>query len=620
MQSEAERNRTFGRRALLLGGLQAALATVLVGRMTYLSVFERDRFKLLAEDNRVSLRLLPPRRGQILDRFGRPIAENRDDYRLVLIPEQVQDAEALLAQLTRAYNLTEDDLARIRRDLKRNPKFVPVEIARNLNWDQFARLNVALPDLVGLQPQSVFIRSYPDGAAVSHLLGYVGAPGEKLLEEDKDPLLRFPGFKVGKGGIEKAFETSLRGKSGADRVEVNARGRVIRNLDRVEPVQGDNLVLTIDQELQAFAAQRLEGESGSALLMSVDTGEVLTYASVPGFDPNSFSAGIRTAEWRMLNEDERNPLINKPVAGLYTPGSTFKMIVALAALEAQMMQEDTRVYCSGRFRLGNHTFNCHKRGGHGVLDMGRAIAASCNVYFYTAGQRIGIDRIAAMARQFGLGERYDLPLPSQKRGVVPDPAWKMKRFNKAWLPGETLNTAIGQGYILATPLQLAVMSARLASGRAVVPKLVRQGREPEKAPLLNVSQEHLAFIRQSMSDVVNAGGGTARRARVNIEGMTIAGKTGTAQVRRISAEERRRGVIKNDALPWKLRDHAMFVGFAPVEAPRYACAVVVEHGGSGGAKAAPIASAILAKALERDPLAKPAFLTSAPLKIAKVAT
>jgi penicillin-binding protein 2 len=608
MESEADRNRTFSRRALLLGAGQVGVGFVLTGRMAYLSVFQASDYALQAEDNRVSLRLMPPRRGLILDRFGVPLALNRQDYRLAIIPEQIGDLEATLASVQKLVPLTAADLDRIRKQIKIVPRYLPVEVAKNVDWAKFAALNVQLPELTGVQPIQGYTRSYPDGPAVAHLLGYVGAPTKEQADENGTPLFRLPGFKVGKQGLEKAVDERLRGVAGASRVEVDAYGKVVRDLDKVSDQPGKSLVLTIDRELQVYASQRLANEAASAILMSVDTGEVLAYASMPGFDPNSFSDGISRDLWASLQADEKNPLMNKPVGGQFPPGSTFKMITAMAALESGLVQPEDRAFCSGRYMLGKHAFHCHKRRGHGSVNLTSGIYLSCDTYFYTIGRQIGADRIAAMARKFGLGETYDLPIPWQKAGLVPTPAWKQKRYSQDWLVGETLNYSIGQGYLLTTPLQLAVMAARIASGRQVVPRLYRSDSEPTVAPLLDVNHDHLGLVRQAMADVVNARGGTAGGARLGMGELTMAGKTGTAQVRRISMDERRRGVRTNNSLPWKQRDHALFVAFAPVAAPRYAIAVVVEHGGSGSKAAAPVARDIMKLALQRDPLAQRALL------------
>lgn len=602
MESEAERTRLFSRRSLLVGGAQLAFFGVLAGRMGYLAFIDGQRYALQAENNRVSVRLIPARRGLILDRTGKPLALNRDDYRLQLIPEETPDLEQTLAAITRIYPLSEEELARIRRDVRRSPRFMPVEIARGLDWDGFSELNVRLPDLPGVVPAAGMTRLYPAGASVGHLLGYMAVPNAATVEADPDPILRLPGFRVGKEGIEKAFDTALRGKAGAARVEVNAFGRVVRDLKRDDGLAGAPLHLTIDDDIQRFAAMRLEGEAASAIVMGVETGEILALASVPAYDPNALSDGISAVEWQALLEDERHPLINKPVQGLFPPGSTFKMIVALAGLESGLIDPADRVFCSGRYRLGSHIFHCWKRRGHGPVDMAQGIFQSCDTYFYDIGRKIGIERIAQMARRFGLGETFDLPTTAQKAGLVPDREWKQRVKRQPWLIGETLNAAIGQGYMLATPMHLAVMTARLASGRAVRPQLVRPAAGFATAPPISgIDPAHLAFVRQAMADVVNARGGTAAGARLK-GGFVMAGKTGTAQVRRITMAERRRGVLRNEDLPWRFRDHALFVAYAPAEAPSYAISVVVEHGGSGSAAAAPVARDIMERVLARDPL------------------
>jgi penicillin-binding protein 2 len=608
MESEAERSRTFSRRALALMIGQSSLGAALIARMGYLSVFDSSKYRLAAEENRISLRIILPRRGLILDRFGVPLALNKLSFQLQLIPEQVNDVETTLATINQVWPLSAEDIQRIERDMERLPKFMPIQVGTNLPREAFSALTVRLPTMPGVQTVQGTARYYPDGAAVGHLLGYVASPTQEQAKKETDPLLAVPGFKVGKDGLERAEEKSLRGKAGARRVEVNARGRIIRELDTVADTPGDSMVLTIDRELQVFTAQRLAEEAASAIVMSVDTGEILALASVPGFDPNSFSDGISKTEWNMLSNDERNPLMNKPSRGMYPPGSTFKMITALAALESGLITPENAFFCSGKYKLGNNTWHCHKRRGHGRVTMLSGIFQSCDVYFYNIGRIIGADKIAEMARRFGLGETYDLPVPWQKKGIVPDPAWKEKRYGKDWLVGETLNYSIGQGYLLTTPLQLAVMVSRIASGRAIIPKLIRDSSEPEIAPLLNINPEHMALVRQGMADVVNGRGGTATGSKLKIAGFQMAGKTGTAQVRRITKEERRRGVRKNENLPWRERDHALFVAFAPVENPRYACAIVVDHGGSGSRAAAPVARDILAMAIERDPLAQRALL------------
>jgi penicillin-binding protein 2 len=594
MKNDVSRQTGFTRRALLLGGGMGLIGTALVTRMAYLSIFEGEQYRLASEENRVQLRLIPPRRGWIVDRSGKPLAINKPDYRLELIPQDIADLDAVLARIAKILPITTEQELRIRADVALQPAYMPVEVARNLGWPAFAALNVQIADVPGLQPVQAFSRVYPDADQFAHLLGYVGAPTPAQYRENKDPLLIFPGFRIGKDGIERHEDRNLRGQAGAQRVEVTARGKVVRELDIRSDTPGETLMLTIDRDLQNFAARRLGDNSASVIVIDCLTGDVLTMVSMPAYDPNVFSTRVPAALWQELQQSDHTPLLNKSAMGLYPPGSTFKMVTALAALEAGV-PPDEGVRCTGRYRLGNNTWHCHSRRGHGFVNMHSALPKSCDVYFYAYGRQIGIDAIAAMARRLGLGQKYDLPLPGQAAGIVPDTAWKQRRYNTPWNAGETLNTAIGQGYLIANPLQLAVMTARVASGRAVVPRLIAgaPGAAPPVFEPLGIPEEHLAIVRQGMWDVINSGIGTARGGRSPISGVHFAGKTGTAQVRRITAEERRRGVKKNEALPWKQRDHALFVAFAPTEEPRYAVSVIIEHGIAGGRYAAPIARDVL---------------------------
>lgn len=591
LRTEAERTQIFARRAVLLGGGMGLVGATLGARMAYLSLFEGEKYRLASEDNRVSLRLIPPRRGWIVDRSGLPLAANAPDYGLELIPEQVRDLEATLRAIMRVLPLTLEDLARIRFDVARRPGAMPVAVASGLAWQQFAALNVRLHDLPGVVPVQSFARVYAGGSAFAHLLGYVGTPTPEQYSRDRDPLLVFPGFKLGKDGIERTQDALLRGKPGARRVEVNARGKIIRELDTQSDVPGASVRLTIDRGLQEYAARRLGSESASVIVMDCQTGDVLCLLSSPAYDPNVFSTRVTSKLWAELQSSDAHPLINKSAQGLYPPGSTFKMMTALAALQAGIGPEAS-VVCRGVYRYGRGLWHCHSRRGHGHVDLHTAIPQSCDVYFYTYGRAAGNQAIADMARRFGLGQKFDLPLPGQAKGIVPDAAWKTKRYGKDWTIGETLNASIGQGYLIANPLQLAVMAARLATGRAVVPRLLADAPH-SPAPSLGIPEDHLALIRQGMVDVVNGRGGTATRSRIMVDGVVMAGKTGSAQVRRITMAERRRGVTRQEQMPWKFRDHALFVAFAPVVNPRYAVSVIVEHGMHGGSAAAPVARDVL---------------------------
>lgn len=567
---------SFSRRAWLLGMGQAGVGALLVGRMAWLSIAENARYNLLSESNRVNLTMIPPRRGWIVDRNGQPIANNRTDFRVDLIPDRLTDEARTLAELRRLLALTDEDMARIAADLKKAAGFQPVPVAENIAWERFASVYVRQPELPGVAPTRGFARNYPGGAAVAHLTGYVGAPSAEQYRETREPLLITPGFRLGKDGLEKTLESMLRGTAGAKRVEVTARGKLVKELATRADKPGRTVRLTIDAGLQEYAARRLGTNSGSCVVFDCLTGEMLAMVSMPAYDPNSFSQGISHLEWNMLSQDDHVPLMNKVTQGLYPPGSTVKPMNGLALLAAGV-RADERVFCSGALRVGSGVFHCHKRHGHGPLDLKNAIMQSCDIYFYEMVRRVGYDRIAPVARALGLGEKFDLPFAAQRYGTVPDSAWKKRKYKHDWTVADSLNASIGQGYVLANPLQLAVMAARMASGRALKPTMLRDPFKPE-APALAIDPEHFRMIREAMYGVVN-GGGTGGAARLQVPNVGLAAKTGTAQVRRITMAERRAGVLKNAQLPFKLRDHALFVCFAPHDNPRYAAAVVLEHNG-----------------------------------------
>ncbi|MEM9735745.1 MAG: penicillin-binding protein 2 [Pseudomonadota bacterium] len=591
------------RRGLFLGGVKLVVAGGLAWRMRQLQVVETEHYRLLAEENRINMRLIAPARAQIFDRHGKPLAINTQNYRVVMIREQAGDAEEMLDRLGRLIEIPEHQRRRILKEITQKSAFVPVAVAEHLSWEEFSRINANAPALPGIQPEVGLSRHYPHGDLTAHVIGYVGRVTERDLarQETPDPVLKLPEFQIGKSGIERAIEPVLRGQAGTRRIEVNAVGRVIRELDRTEGVPGRDLHLTLDLDLQRYALQRLNGESAAAVLLDTTNGDVLAAASYPTFDPNPFVLGISQKAYDQLLNNKYRPLYNKWATGLYPPGSTFKMIVALAALEAGVVSPSETVYCPGHMQLGNRRFHCWKRGGHGRVNLLQSLEQSCDVYYYEIARRTGIERIAEMARRLGLGVESDLPFRPLKSGLVPDKAWKRANRDESWQVGDTLNAGIGQGFVLATPMELAVMTARMATGTMLTPRMVRAEDgvpQPVAEPgSLGIDSRHLDLIRQGMWDVVNAQRGTARRSRIAEDANAMAGKTGTSQVRIITKAERARGVYRNEDLPWVRRDHALFVGYAPYENPRYAVSVIVEHGGGGSKAAAPIARDILIRAL-----------------------
>ena len=598
--------RTIGRRSLIVGGLFLGTGAVLAGRMRYLQVERADDFRLLAEENRINLRLLSPERGLIFDRNGVLLAANEQNYRITLVREDADDVDRVLDAVARLVNLDLRALERAREEIRRRPPFVPVTIADRLSWSELSSVAVNAPALPGINPEVGLSRAYPMGADFAHVVGYVGPVSDWYLQQtgDTDPVLQIPDFQVGRYNIEDKAEGLLRGRAGTSRVEVNASGRVMRELDRDPAIPGSDVQLSVDAGLQNYVEARLTGESAGAVVMDCRSGEILALASAPTFDPNLFVRGISTTQWNTLNEDPYRPLANKATQGLYPPGSTYKMIVALAALEGGFVTAGETVPCSGSIEVGDRRFHCWRRGGHGRMDLVEALSQSCDVYFYDLAQRVGIENISAMARRLGCGLRHELPMSGVAEGLAPTMDWKRRRFDQDWVVGDTLNASIGQGYVLASPLHLAVMTARIASGRELVPSLIRSVNGVRQndgvAPDLGIAPEHLALMHQGMWRVNNDRRGTAYGSRTVDEAFAIAGKTGTSQVRNITAAERASGVINNADLPWERRDHALFVGYAPYAAPRFAVSVIVEHGGGGAAVAAPIGRDILLRAQVGD--------------------
>jgi penicillin-binding protein 2 len=567
---------TFDRRTFVLGAVQGGVGLLLAARMGYIAVGENEKYEMEAESNRVNLTLIPPRRGWILDRNGSPLASNRADFRVDIIPDRMADPRTEVETLGSLLQLDAAKIADLHEKVQESHGFQPVEVAAGLDLDAFAAVSLRLPELPGVVPQRGYTRYYPTGPSVGHLIGYVGAASAEEFDADPNPLLVTPGYKVGKDGLEKDFEQVLRGVPGARRAEVTAQGRVVRDLETREDTQGAPVRLTIDGPLQDFVSRRMGLESGSAVVIDCETGGILALVSMPSFDPNTFVGGIGRLRWEMLNTNDHIPLLNKAVRGLYPPGSTVKPMATLA-LQQLGISPDERVSCPGGYRLGSRFFRCD--AVHGSVDMRQAIEHSCNTYFWAMSHRVGYDAIAPVAKLFGLGAEFDLPGTSQRYGTVPDSAWKQRRYGQEWSGADSLNASIGQGYVLVSPLQLAVMTSRIASGRNLVPSLLH-GQPMPLGPDLPFTPEQFAVTREGMFDVIN-GSGTGRGVRIDINGVKLAGKTGTAQVRTM--------IARGQGGDWKGRDHSLFVCYAPADRPRYAMAVVIEHGGFGARAAAPIA-------------------------------
>lgn len=608
---DQEKSDNFTRRAFIVGGLQGIGISILGWRLSWLQLVEGDRYTTLAENNRINVRIIPPSRGQIVDRYGVPLATNLQNFQVLITPEQSDSLEKTLRDLQSVIAVEEKDIQRVLKMKGKNPSYMPLEVRDNLAWDEVSKVELNLPHLPGITVQAGEWRNYPYKDATAHIIGYVG----RVSDPDKvknDPLLALPGFQVGKSAIEKKYDLDLRGKGGRAEVEVNVHGRPVRQLGVQPSVAGARVVLSIDAEFQRFVQQRLSGErSASAVVMDVENGEVYACASHPAFDPNIFSGGIPTMDWEQLRDDPAHPLNNKAINGIYPPGSTFKIVTALAGLESGLINSNWTVFCPGHYDLGKTRFHCWKQGGHGNVNVVTALSHSCDTYFYKLSTIIGIDRIADMARRLGVGSKFGFDLPEEKAGLIPDTKWKREERGDIWHPGETLNSAIGQGDVLATPLQLATMLSRVVNGgKGIKPWLAGYADQKplsidlnQKAESIGVRQSNLDIVRRGLEAVMEQGG-TAYGSRIAEEGMAMGGKTGTSQVKRITMAERAAGVRRQEDLPWHLRHHALFVGYAPTDTPKYACCVVVEHGIGGSAAAAPIARDIMLEIQKRDPRAK----------------
>lgn len=579
------------RRSRIASLVVLALLIGLAARLFSLQVGDGQSWQSRSDVNRIRWERIAATRGRILDIHGEPLADNRPSFDIVLVPEDTKNLDKTMARMETLVGHQMRDPDDIRIAARKRPPFEGIVIERDIDWASIVALETHEHELPGVRLDVGPMRTYPEGGLASHLLGYVGEVSAKDLR-NRDQYR--PGDRSGKTGAEQTWESSLRGSSGAQQIEVDARGRRLRVLSEAGGQQGESLYLTIDKRLQAFAEQLLDKQEGSIIAIRPKTGEVLAMASAPGYDPNKFARGIGNTDWRALLENELRPLNNRALQGQYPPGSTFKIVTAAAALEENVIAPETKIFCGGSHQLGNRTYRCWKRGGHGEMDLHDALAESCDVYFYQVGQKLGVDRIAIYAKRFGLGEATGIDLANEKSGLVPTRDWKKERYGESWYAGETLSVAIGQGFLLATPLQIANLAATIANdGLRMKPQLIERiqssdgetlyAMEPETRGRVGLQPRTLQQIREALRSVVHARKGTGKAAR--LETIDVAGKTGTAQVFKMGKEQ-----IKTDTLARHLRDHAWFIAFAPVDNPEIAIAVLIEHaGGGGGSRAAPLA-------------------------------
>jgi penicillin-binding protein 2 len=607
-QDVNERQGEFHRRAFLMGGMAGLGLTALAGRLAYLQLLETQRYEKLSASNQFNFKLVTPPRGLITDRNGEILAANRPNFRLLVARDEDLKPEETLKTLANFVPLDDARQKRLTRDIKNAPKRAPVSVMEDMTWEQFSAINVRAPELPGVTADMGEVRTYPHGGAFAHVIGYVAKVNRediKATGPNSDPIMLHPSFRIGKQGVEKAFDLQLRGKPGARKVEVDANGREVRHDPNgdIPADPGEEIQLTLDVDIQNRALEVFGQESGGAVMIDCRTGDILCMLSAPSFDANLFVRGLQGAQYRALANYERKPLLDKCLSGTYPPGSTFKTMTALAALEAGIDPE-MRVSCGGGMQFGGRYFRCHKKGGHGPQNMRDAIKNSCDVYFYSVASRIGPDRIAGVARSFGFGQTFDIGIPGQKKGIVPSTDWvrRNRKRDPKWHPGESLSYGIGQGMLTVNCLQLAVMTARLANGKkALNPRLIKSvgGKEMPRGsdvPDLPFSQEHLNYVRDGMAAVTEAGGTGYRASQLGLGDILMAGKTGTAQVYSYKA-----GMPRGQGGPWRLRDHGLFVAFAPIDQPRYAIALIVQHGMGGSAAAAPRAREIMRVALLKDP-------------------
>lgn len=591
------------RRARLLRIVVVLAFLCLCGRLAYLQILVGERYTFLSENNRVRIKRVAGTRGMIFDRHGQLLVDSRPSFDLIFVPEDSRDPANTLRLLARYTKRDENELLKVYEEGKGRSAFDEMVLGKDVDWSTVVAVETHQLDLPGVSLRARPRRSYADGPMAAHVLGYLGEINQKQLKILKDQGYVI-GDEIGQYGLERRWETLLRGQSGGQQVEVDALGRRVRVLHEVIDVPGDSIHLTLDRQLQEAAYEALSGKQGTIVALDVNTGAILALASTPAFDPNVFARGIKTAEWNGLIKDRLRPLNNRAIQGQYPPGSTFKIIMAIAALEEEAVNPDAFIQDPGFFPFGNRNFRDWKKGGHGAVNLHKAIVESCDTYFYQLGPKLGVDRIAKWSLAFGLGEKTGIALDHERNGLIPDTEWKRKRLRQPWFPGETISVAIGQGYVTVTPLQLANMMAAVANGGKLYrPYLVSKVESidgatvreygPELMRRIDLKPDTLSRVRKALADVVHGPGGTGGAARSPM--IPAAGKTGTAQV-----IEMKGAYLKSEDLSYFNRDHAWFVAYAPVDKPQIALAVLVEHGGHGGAAAAPLAKKVFERFVEQQ--------------------
>ena len=582
------------RRVIILGSFKLLIFSIIIARLYKLQVIDRQKYKTLANKNRINIVLHAPTRGKVIDSQGNILADNRKIYTLSLIPSLIINIDLIMNALKILINISDEDSKIFYNKLKgREKSHVPISLKKYLSWKEISIISVNKPKLAGVNIEFTSIREYSRGSYYAHILGYTS---NHLDEYGKEKIIgKYP---IGVSGIEKVYDSYLRGVPGIEQIEVNAQGNYVRRLNIEKSKKGYDIQLTINSKLQNFTHKTIGSNIGAALIIDASNGDILSSASSPSYDPNIFSKTLRVSDWHKIVNSVNAPLINRPIKGLYPPGSTFKPVVALAALKYGLINKTDKIFCNGSYTLGNRDFHCWNKVGHGNVNITEAIAQSCDVYFYEIALRLGIERIADTAKLLGFGSYYD-DFFGVPKSIIPNKKWKVDNYSEKWQKGETLNVGIGQGFVLSTPLELALMTANLINGGKIVkPNIIKSlpksglvGSPIEK--FNNFKIEHLNTIKEAMFEVVNSSKGTARKSSSNDKEYPISGKTGTSQVRIISVEERATGIIKNKDLPLNKRDHALFIGFAPYKKPRYITAVVLEHAGGGSASAAPIGRDLL---------------------------